>query len=118
MQISFLGTKSILKDYWLRGYMPSVTRGIYGNTLTKKNVTLEHIQPKSKRGTDGLFNLALASKYTNNTRKNKPLKSFTTRERIDQYLKQFEGISLPDFNGDLYIKRVNETVDRCFAKNL
>ncbi len=116
MQISFLGNKSILKTYWLQGYMPSVKRGIYGGILTRENVSLEHIQPKTKRGRGGMDNLALATKVNNQRRKCKPLESVINREKIDQYLNQFVGIILPDFNGDEYIKKVNETVDICFRK--
>ena len=118
MQVSFLGTHSILKDYWLDDQLPTVTRGLYGNILTKKNVTLEHIQPKSKRGRDGMDNLALAVKDAHYRRRNRPLFKMLTKEKADRYLKQFEGIKLPDFNGDLYIKRVNETIERCFKKGL
>jgi hypothetical protein len=118
MQITFLGNKSILKTYWEQGLMPTVTNGLYGARLTKSNVSLEHIQPRSKRGHTCLANLALASKDNNYNRNNHPLSEFLTREQADNYLKQFTGIRLPDFNGDAYIKKVDETIRRCFRKNL
>ena len=118
MQITFSGNNSILMTYWRQGLMPSVKKGLYGNILTQKNVSLEHLQPASKRGHTALYNLALATKYKNNLRKNSPLSQFLTKEQAENYLKQFKGIYLPEFNGDVYIKRVKETIIRCFRKNL
>ena len=70
------GTKSILKDKFLSGELP-LEKGFYGGELykgnNKTNCTLEHLVPKSKGGTDDLFNLVLATSKNNNKRGNYPL---------------------------------------------
>ena len=117
MQVSFLGTPSILKTHFLEGNL-KLKWGLYGGYLTKNNVSVEHVQPKSRRGRDGLDNLALVPKNANYRRKNKPLCKIVNENQINRYLKQFEGVELPDFNGDLYIQRLRKTIARCFQKNL
>lgn len=109
--ISF-GYKSILKTYWLEGKMPSVIHGFYGGKLTKDNITLEHIKPHSKGGRTALNNLALSVNIKNWSRGNSKLSNFFNIETFKEYCKQFEGIKLPDFNGDEYIKAITKTVER------
>lgn len=117
MQVNFSSNSSILIDYWRLGAMPGVKRGLYGGKLTNENVTMEHLQPASKGGRCALYNIALATKENNSFRNNSPLKDFLTIHQAEDYLKQFKGIKLPDFNGDVYIERVRETIKRCFRKN-
>ena len=116
MFISFSGNRSILMLYWKAGLMPSVRRGLYGDILTKKNVSIEHLLPESKGGRTSLDNLALATKNNNYNRKNYPLSKFLTPKQAQNYLKQFKGIYLPDFNGDAYIQQVKATIIKCFRK--
>ena len=96
------GVSHAIKSHWLRGDFPSVTKGLYGGRLTADNISLEHITPKSKGGRTELYNLALATKYLNNKRSSRPIKDFLTQEQADEYLSQFKGIELKDFNGDKY----------------
>ena len=98
------GVSHAIKTHWLRGDFPSVTKGLYGGRLTPDNISLEHIQPKSKGGRTELYNLALATKYQNNKRSSRPLKECLTQEQADEYLSQFKGIQLDDFNGDKYAR--------------
>ena len=109
--VSF-GYKSVLKTEWLKGHMPSVTKGIYGGKLTKKNVTLEHIIPHSRGGKTEIANLALAVDVNNFHRSNRPLKDYFDPIEFQEYLKQFEGINLPNFNGRIYIDRLTKVVKR------
>lgn len=104
--------KSVLKTEWLKGNMPTVTHGIYGGELTKKNVTLEHLQPHSKGGKTELCNLALAVDAKNYERSSKPISKFLTSEMFENYCKQFEDIKLPNFDGKKYIISLAKTVDR------
>lgn len=91
--------------------MPTVTKGIYGNPINKKNVTLEHLQPHSKGGRTDLSNLALASKEANNARGNKPLGDFLNKEMLESYLAQFN-FSLPGkFNGFQYQEMIRQTCE-------
>lgn len=101
-----------IKTHWLKGDFPTVTRGLYGGYLTPDNVSLEHITPKSKGGRTELYNLALATKYLNNKRSSKPLKECLTQEQADEYLSQFRGVSLKDFNGDKYAYIVGKKIKR------
>jgi len=110
-QISF-GYKSVLKTYWLQGKMPSVTYGIYGDLLTRDNITLEHLKPCSKGGKTALNNLALSKNVNNWNRGNKPICDFLNKETLNAYCEQFKGIKLPYFNGDEYIKQIIKTVER------
>lgn len=100
--ISF-GYSSVLKDHWRSGRMPSVIKDIYGDEL--KDVTLEHLIPRSKGGVSRLFNYALANASANNARGNKPLLECTTKENLEAWFMQFKDIKLPKFNGNDYIKQ-------------
>lgn len=106
------GITHALKTHWLRGEMPSVTRGLYGGRLTPDNISLEHITPRSKGGKTELYNLALATKYLNNKRSSRPLKDCLTQAQADEYLSQFRAIRLPDFNGDRYVYIVGNKIKR------
>ena len=120
--VSFGRCKSVLKTEWLRGGMPGVTKGLYGNRLTPNNVSIEHLVPRNpkarlngrpvRRGRNVLDNFALATKQANNARGNDPLRDHLTREQADEYLKQFKGVKTPIFDGDSYVKRVGKTIDR------
>lgn len=106
---NFAGYNSILKTLWKRGKLASVKRGLYGDILTKDNLSLEHLKPHSKGGKTVLSNLALASKEKNNFRNSKPLKDFLTSEMVDNYLKQFKDIHARGFSGNRYIEMLRKT---------
>jgi hypothetical protein len=97
------GYSSILKDHWRKGNLPSVKKDVYGDVL--KDVTLEHLIPKSKGGESKLFNFGLANEATNNLRGNKPLLDCTTKENLEAWFMQFKDVKLPKFNGNDYIKQ-------------
>lgn len=109
--ISF-GYKSILKTNFIKGKLPSVKYGFYGDKLNNKNVSIEHLKPKSKGGKSTLDNFVLASKEKNNLRGNKDIRNFAQRENILNYLYQFMGIKLPNFNGDKYIADIIRTLNK------
>lgn len=109
--ISF-GYKNILKTYFLKDKLPSVTKGFYGGELTKNNVTLEHLLPTSKKGITKLGNLVLSKDVNNWNRGNRPLIQFYDPDIFKAYCKQFEGVKLPFFNGDDYVKQITNTVER------
>ena len=58
-----------LKTLYRQGKLP-VRYGFYGDKLTQKNVSLEHLKPHSKGGKTELSNLVLASKQKNQARGN------------------------------------------------
>lgn len=101
--INFTGYCSPLKKYFRKGLMPTVQRGLYGDILTKENLSIEHLIPRSYGGLTETSNLALASKRMNNLRGNQPLQDFLIPKKAIDYLLQFKDINLPEFNGNDYI---------------
>ena len=97
------GYSSVLKDHWRNGNLPSVIKDIYGDEL--KDVTIEHLIPKSKGGVSRLFNYGLANASTNNARGSKELLEATTKENLVAWFMQLKGVKLPRFNGDDYIRQ-------------
>ena len=71
------GYHSPLKTLYKKGKMPKVIYGFYGDKLTPKNVTLEHLLPHSKGGASELDNFVLASKQNNLARGNDDIRKFT-----------------------------------------
>ena len=107
--ISF-GYSSPLKTLWRKGKMPTVTKGFYGDVLTQKNISLEHLKPHSKGGKTCLSNLVLASREQNQARGNKDIRQHFNKEKALEYLSQFIDLKLKDFNGNLYIKGIVKTL--------
>lgn len=101
---------SPLKTLWRKGKLPSVKYGFYGDVLTQKNVSLEHLKAHSKGGKTNLTNLVLASKAKNNARGNESIKDYLTVENVVRYLKQFKDIRIKDFDGNKYIAGVLATL--------
>lgn len=108
---------SPLKTLWRKGKLPSVKYGIYGDILTQKNVSLEHLQPHSKGGRTKLSNLVLASKRNNQKRGNQDIKEFLTPESLMRYLRQFRDIKVNDFDGNRYIIEVVKTIGDLICSN-
>lgn len=106
------GYHNILKTQYLKGNLKEVKYGIYGDKLTKKTVSLEHIVPKSKGGKTELSNLALASKRMNHARSNKPIKDFLTAENLTRYIEQFINIKIPEFDGVKYVKELLKSINK------
>ena len=110
------GYHSVLKDLFKEDKLPSVKFGLYGDKLTKENVSLEHAIPHScKNGKSVLRNFALASKQKNNLRSNSDIRKFLTPDMALKYLKQFVGIEEVSkkgtkFNGNQYIEMFSNTL--------
>ena len=100
------GYKNILKTEWLRGNMPTVTKGIYGKVLTPRNVSLEHIVPHSKGGKTVLNNMLLADKWENSRRGTKPLMQVINYKQLYEYLDQFIPVRTQDFDGREYVEMI------------
>lgn len=103
------GYKSILKDLFRAGEMPSVTKGIYGNPIDNKSVSLEHLKPHSKGGRSCLSNFALANIDANVMRGNLPLPMFLNNEMLEAYLGQFNFNIKGIFNGYGYQDMIRRT---------
>ena len=107
--ISF-GYTHKLKTLYKKGKLPSVKYGFYGDELTPKSVTLEHLQCISKGGKTELDNLVLASANKNQERGNSPLFSMLNWKYAGQYLEQFRDVVVDGFNGNAYIQAVLDKV--------
>ena len=106
------GYKHLLKTYWLKGKLPTVTKGFYGGELTKDTVTIEHLKPHSKGGKTEWKNIVLSENTKNWSRGNKPLSSVFDKEAFNTYCEEFKGIKLPYFNGDEYVKQITNVVNK------
>ena len=105
------GYRSILKDLFKEGKMPSVTTGIYGDFINSENVSLEHLRPHSQGGRNTLSNYALASIEANGKRGNKPLAMFLNNEMLENYLEQFNFNIRGVFNGYTYQDMIRKTCE-------
>lgn len=106
------GYNNQLKTLFKKGKLPSVEYDISGRKLTKKNVTLDHVIPKSKGGKSVQENYMLATAEFNHMRGNKPLKDFMTNPNLVRYLSQFMDVFVDGFNGNKYIKGLLNTLER------
>ena len=98
-----------LKTLYRQGNLP-VKYGFYGDKLTQKNVSLEHLKPHSKGGKTELSNLVLASKHKNQTRGNSDIRNFANKETIIKYLSQFIDVKIEGFDGNKYINGIIKTL--------
>ena len=101
-----------LKTLWKKGQLSQVRYDFYGELLTKRNISLEHLKPISKKGKTEWSNLVLASNKINNARGDKPLKDFINFKAMANYLEQFKNIKVNGFDGNKYIAMILETVGR------
>lgn len=110
------GYHTHIKDCWLAGKLPTVTKGLYGIPLTKKTVSNEHIIPVAEGGKTEQGNIALANKYINNLRGTKPIKEFLTRTQLNKYLEQFIDVVVEYkgkiFRGNDYIRDIEKTSEK------
>lgn len=104
------GYSHALKTAWKKGQLPQVKKGFYGEKLTKKNVSLEHLKPKSQGGKTQWDNLVLADNKINNERGDKPLSEYINYKAMGEYLDQFKNIKVRGFDGNKYIAMILETV--------
>ena len=79
---------SPLKTLWRKGELP-VRYGFYGDRLTQKNVSLEHLKPHSKGGKTELSNLVLEKKKKNMARGNVDIRNFANKEAIAEHIGEF-----------------------------
>ena len=106
------GYSNVLKTQYLKGNLKTVKYGFYGDKLSKKTVTLEHLTPKSKGGKSELENFVLASRYRNQLRGNNDIRGYIDKENVLRYLLQFVGIKAENFNGDNYIMMILKTLKK------
>lgn len=99
-----------LKKLWDAGKLPTVTHGFYGDLLTPRNVSREHLKPASKGGTKNWFNIVLASRQKNGQRSNFDIRNFINLDAARAYLEQFTGIRFKGFDGEKYKRGIKQTL--------
>ena len=104
------GYSHYLKTMYKKGKLCQVKRGFYGELITPKTVSLEHLKPISKGGKTEISNLVLAHKDINNKRSDKPLGEFLNLKAMSAYLEQFKNLKIGKFDGNKYIAMILETV--------
>jgi len=104
INLSFGAYTHPLKSLFKEGCLSTVTKGLYGENITRKNVSIEHLVPHSRTGRTTLGGIALASMRRNKSRGNKQLwKVDNIIETAKAYIDQFDGINIPGkFDGALY----------------
>lgn len=107
--VSF-GYSNILKTLYKKGKLPTVKYGFYGDLITKKTVTLEHLKPRCYGGKTELKNLVLASANKNQERGVRPLSEMINWEYVGIYLEQFRNVVVDCFNGNQYIEMILNTI--------
>ena len=95
-----------LKKAFDKGLLGKDFKGLYGIKLTKKNRTIEHINPHSLGGGLNWGNVALADRIMNAVRGIKPIDEFVTFQMWKDYLKQFIKIKNQYIDGMKYIKEI------------
>lgn len=80
--------------------------------LQRSNVILEHLRPFDEGGETTLSNFVLATYKNNKNRGSTPLQECINKDAAKAYLKQFENVYLPNFNGNKYIKMIEETLKK------
>ena len=111
-EISF-GYQSPLKTQFRKGAF-KLSKGAYGDKLTIKNASLEHIKPRSKGGKNKISNYLLVSKNQNWNRGNQDFDLFIKEHpekilTIQEYLNELRGVIIDGIN---YVKVVVKTLNR------
>lgn len=101
---------SIVKTLYKKGKLPSVKYDFYGEKLTKKNCTIEHLECVCNGGKTTLDNVVLATANKNQERGCRPLSEVFSWANAGRYLNQFKDIVIQGFNGNDYIKGIIKTV--------
>lgn len=81
-----------------------------GNELTKENVSLDHVIPKSQGGTSTTDNYALATRAFNSSRGAIPLALLITKEMFEKWAKQFEKLTVCGIPGPEYTKMIFDKI--------
>lgn len=104
-----------LKTMFKKGELP-ISKGFYGDTLTLRTVSLEHLKPVSKGGRTEFSNLVLASKNLNSQRGNQPLSKYFNPKAFLEYAEAFKKIKTKDFDGKKYIEAISKTIQELIRR--
>ena len=96
-QPTFGGYNFKLKKLYRRGKLPKDLIDMGGNKITQKNLSGDHIIPKSKGGKNTDDNMVIATKQFNSMRGNRPIKEVVTKENLAKWAEIY--LSIPPIDG-------------------
>ena len=91
--------------------------GLYGERLTKENVSDEHIICKCFGGQTVETNIALASKEMNNRRGCKPIQDFVTVEMVNAYIERVMKNNIKGYDIEAYCNGILNTFNKIWRAN-
>lgn len=109
---------SPLKTMYKKGKLPNVKYGFYGDEITPKTVTIEHLRCVSQGGKTELKNIVLVSANKNQERGIRPLSEMINWEFAGRYFEQFRDVIVDWFDGNKYIEMVLNTIKELLNDNL
>ena len=107
-QLTFQYSHKMKTDF-KKGRLP-IKFDMAGNKLTVKNVSLDHVIPKSQGGTSTTDNYVLATREFNSSRGVIPLALLITKEMFEKWAKQFEKLTVCGIPGPKYTKMIFDKI--------
>lgn len=89
--------------------------GLYGEPLTKENVSDEHIICKCFGGQTVETNIALASKEMNNRRGCKPIQDFVSVEMVNKYIERVMQNNIKGYDLEAYCNGILNTFSKIWG---
>lgn len=112
--ISNLTFDSRIKKLFKSGKL-KLDYGLYGEPLTKENVSDEHIVCRCYGGKTIESNIALASKEMNNKRGCQPIEKFVTIEMVNAYIERIRQNNIKGYDIEAYCQGIIKTFSKIFG---
>lgn len=112
--ISNLTFDSRIKKLFKSGKL-KLDYGLYGEPLTKENVSDEHIICRCYGGKTIESNIALASKEMNNRRGCQPIEKFVTIEMVNAYIERIRQNNIKGYDIEAYCNGIIKTFSKIFG---
>lgn len=112
--ISNLTFDSRIKKLFKSGKL-KLDYGLYGEPLTKENVSDEHIICRCYGGKTIESNIALASKEMNNKRGCQPIEKFVTIEMVNAYIERIRQNNVKGYDIEAYCNGIIKTFSKIFG---
>lgn len=108
--------KSIIKTEWLNGNIP-LEKGFFGGKLDPENISLDHMQPKSKGGASNLGNYVITTAKNNGLKGDGDIFQYATKENTEAYFKVFENCNIGNIKGADYLALISKTLRRLWKNS-
>ena len=109
---TFEGYNFKLKKLFRQGKLPKDLVDIGGNKITQRNLSGDHIIPRSKGGKNTDDNMMIATKQFNSLRGNRPLKEVVTLDNVIKWALKMMDIKVDGFDGVQHVKDVFKALDK------